>query len=116
MYIIKNRVTGEYDRMGHRPFDKIQRHAWSTLGQAKNHIAMRISPNNNRYPPEDELRWYCDADFIEITEDENSGTNLIPVVSYLQQFLDSKSDYAWGYKLTEELRALIWAKQETGNE
>lgn len=112
MYVIKNRVTGEYDRKGHKPFHKVSRDAWSTLGQAKNHVAMRVRPCRIGVP-DDALRWYCDADFIEITEDSSSGLNIIPVVSYLQTYFQAKEQHMSLYDsgltgLTEEQRKLVW--------
>ncbi len=71
MWIIKNRVTGEYERKGkHGKRDKITRAAWGTLGQAKCHVA------NNGFD-----EWYMSADFIEVTE-EGIG-RIEPVSNYL---------------------------------
>ena len=58
MWIIKNRVTGEYERKGHGcKRDKVTRHAWDTLGRAKCHVV------DNGFD-----KWYLDADFVEIDE------------------------------------------------
>jgi hypothetical protein len=40
MYIIKNRVNGEYDRKGLNAFSKVKRGAWDKIGHAKNHVLL----------------------------------------------------------------------------
>lgn len=71
MWIIKNRVTGEYDTKGvGRKRDKVNRHGWNTLGHAKCHVATVGFDE-----------WYLDADFVEISE---AGIGRIePVSEYL---------------------------------
>lgn len=74
MWIIKNRVTGEYERKGTScKRDKFNRHAWDTLARAKCHVA---------YIGFDE--WFMDADFIEVTE-EGKG-RVEPVIDYLREY------------------------------
>ena len=74
MWIIKNRVTGEYERKGMSgKRDKITRSAWSNLGRAKCHVV---------YGEFDE--WFMDADFIEMT-DEGIG-EVVPVIDYLREY------------------------------
>ena len=74
MWIIKNRVTGEYERKGQScKRDRFNRHAWDTLGRAKCHVA---------YIGFDE--WFMDADFIEVTEEGTGRTE--PVVDYLREY------------------------------
>lgn len=79
MWIIKNRVTGEYDRKGHSgKRNNITRHAWDTLGRAKCHVA-DVGFDE----------WFWDADFIEI--DENGIGRVIPVSDYLRDHYNKKS-------------------------
>ena len=83
MFIIKNRVNGEYDRRGsYNTFDKIKRGAWDKIGHAKNHVNMRVSYWNG--VNHKILAWYLDADFIEI--DENGIVSTIPVSQYLHDY------------------------------
>lgn len=75
MWIIKNRVTGEYERKGtyYSKRDRFNRNAWNTLAHAKCHVAC---------VGYDE--WFMEADFIEIT-DEGPG-KILPVSDYLREY------------------------------
>ena len=86
MFIIKNRVNGEYDRRGsYNTFHKVKRGAWDKIGHAKNHVICRLE---SRSVDHEALAWYLDADFIEI--DETGGKLIIPVTDYLREYF-SKS-------------------------
>lgn len=81
MWIIKNRVTGEYDRKGMTAKrDKLNRAAWETLGQAKCHVVY------NGFN-----EWYMDADFIEMTEEGLGAVE--PVSEYLREHFRKKMPY-----------------------
>lgn len=81
MWIIKNRVTGEYERKGmSKKRDKINRNAWNTLAQAKCHVV---------YGGFDE--WFMEADFIEMTDDGLG--KVLPVSEYLREYY-SKDKWA----------------------
>ncbi len=84
MWIIKNRVTGEYERKGMSgKRDKVNRHAWDTLGRAKCHVVY-----TGRFD-----EWFLDADFIEVTED---GIGLvIPVSDYLREHYSDPRTIRW---------------------
>ena len=74
MWIIKNRVTGEYDTKGQsHKRDRVNRHGWATLGHAKCHVV------NGGWD-----EWYLEADFLEITED--GVGRVVPVVDYLREY------------------------------
>lgn len=74
MWVIKNRVTGEYDRKGmYKKRDKINRSAWTKLSHAKCHVTLTGFSE-----------WYMNADFIEMT-DEGIG-KVIPVSEYLREY------------------------------
>lgn len=74
MWIIKNRVTGEYERKGiNSARDKFNRNAWGTLSQAKCHVACRGYEE-----------WFMEADFVEVTE-EGTG-RIMPVSEYLREY------------------------------
>ena len=78
MWIIKNRVTGEYDRKGHsKQRNKVSRDAWNTLAHAKCHVADAGFDE-----------WFLEADFIEITE-EGIG-RIEPVIDYLREHYKTK--------------------------
>ena len=80
MWIIKNRVTGEYERKGqYGKRDRVVRSAWGTLGQAKCHVA------NNGFD-----EWYMDADFVEISEPGNGCVRVEPVSDYLREYYGKK--------------------------
>ena len=82
MFIIKNRVNGEYDRRGSSDtFHKVKRGAWGMLGHAKNHVIMRVADVRVNHQA---LAWYFDADFIEV--DETGTKSVIPVSEYLRQY------------------------------
>ena len=76
MWIIKNRLTGEYDNRGiSNRFSKVTRYGWSQLGHAKNHVAQNLNllPCN--------LEWYMNADFIQL--EESGKGDVIPVSEYI---------------------------------
>lgn len=74
MWIIKNRISGEYDRKGMgSTFDKVTTSAWDTLGHAKCHVSQKLIGSN--------FLWYLAADFVEVTE--NGVGRTVPVASYL---------------------------------
>lgn len=80
MWIIKNRVTGEYARKGmYAKRDKVSRNAWGTLGQAQCHVIQCGVLD----------KWYMDADFIEITEEGLTG-RIEPVSEYLNNHFRKK--------------------------
>ena len=82
MYIIKNRVNGEYDRRGSSDtFHKVKRGAWNQIGHAKNHVILRCADWDVNHKA---LAWYLDADFIEI--DETGTKSIVPVSEYLTQY------------------------------
>lgn len=89
MWIIKNRISGEYDSKGlGTNFSKVNRSGWATIGHAKSHVAQKLSNCN--------FLWYMCADFIEFSE---SGTvNTIPVIGYLATYVNDK-----GWKLPKEV-------------
>ena len=97
MYIIKNRVSGEYDQKGiGAVFCKVKRSAWDKISHAKCHVTNTLdcgsSSRFNRI-----FNWYMDADFIEISED---GVGVvIPVREYLHEYY--KNSYKIR-KLTQE--------------
>jgi hypothetical protein len=78
MWVIKNRITNEYDHKGMSgKRNTVARAAWGTLGQAKCHVCMNMADH-----------WYLEADFINISED---GTGLtFPVIDYIKDYLRSK--------------------------
>ena len=83
MWIIKNRVTGEYERKGMTAKrDKVNRSAWGTLGQAKCHVVYGDVFDE----------WYMDADFIEVTEEGLSG-KVEPVSEYIREHFRKKMPY-----------------------
>lgn len=97
MWIIKNRVTGEYERKGHGcKRDKVTRHAWDTLGRAKCHVV------DHGFD-----KWYLDADFVEI--DENGVGRIIPVVDYLRDHYTQKRRKS---KRVMEALGLTWEDEE----
>lgn len=97
MYIIKNRVNGEYDTKGiYGGFHKVKRNAWDKLAHARNHVLYKLNISYGKVDPET-FNWYMNADFIEIGED-GAGV-VIPVSDYLREY------YKDSYKivqLTEE--------------
>ena len=83
MYIIKNRVNGEYDTKGiYGGFHKIKRNAWDKLTHAKNHVVCKIGCFSK--PINSMFNWYMDADFIEIGE--NGVGAVIPVSDHLREY------------------------------
>jgi hypothetical protein len=100
MWIIKNRITGEYDTKGlFKPMDKLNRSSWGTLGQAKCHVAQKITACYRRLQF---LDWYLDADYMEI--DETGTLNTIPVIEHLKIYL---KDNHYNKYLTEEQGTLL---------
>lgn len=98
MFIIKNRVNGEYDRRGTRStFHKVKRGAWDKIGHAKNHIVGNLYGWSR--VPEKEFDWYMDADLIEL--DESGVKSVIPVSEYLKKYY---SDSYRGKCLNDEQR------------
>ena len=82
MFIIKNRVNGEYDTKGlYGSMDKLNRGCWATLRHAKNHVSQKVSAycRELRY-----VDWYIDADYIEI--DETGTLNVFPVIDHLKTY------------------------------
>lgn len=82
MFIIKNRVNGEYDTRGlYGSMNTFDRSSWNTLGQAKNHVAQKVT---GYWYSLQYIDWYIDADYIEVNE---SGTlNVYPVVEHLREY------------------------------
>ena len=84
MFIIKNRVNGEYDTRGlYKPMDTINRSSWNTLAQAKSHVAQKITAvyRNLQY-----VDWYINADYIEV--DETGTLSVTPVVDHLRKYFE----------------------------
>ena len=93
MWIIKNRVTGEYDRKGlGYGFSKITRTGWTKIAYAKSHIVHKTILYLFNL---DHFNWYLDADFIKL--DESGTQEVIPVGKYLIQMLEGRN-----IKLPEE--------------
>lgn len=87
MYIIKNRVNGEYDRQGiYGGFHKLKRGAWDRLAHARNHVLGKLGASYGTTDPE-KFDWYMNADFIEITLDGKG--EVIPVCDYLREYYKS---------------------------
>lgn len=82
MYIIKNRITNEYDRKGHKSFHPVSRDAWEKLAHAKNHVAMKCTWYGDFM---NNIQWYINADFLEI--DETGIVSIVPVAEYLEEYL-----------------------------
>jgi hypothetical protein len=84
MYIIKNRVSNEYDTKGiYRGFHIMNRCAWDKLSHAKNHVTYKLGSFSR--PDGDMFDWYMNADFIEVSE--HGGTLAkIPVSDYLREY------------------------------
>ena len=97
MYIIKNRITNEYDTKGiYRGFHRINRSAWDKLTHAKNHVLCKL--DSFSVPEGSMFDWYMNADFIEISENGGAVAKM-PVSDYLSEY------YKNSYKirrLTEE--------------
>jgi hypothetical protein len=82
MFIIKNRVNGEYDSRGlYKSMDTVNRSSWNKLAQAKNHVAQKVTAYYNHLQYVD---WYIDADYIEI--DETGTLNVFPVIDHLKTY------------------------------
>lgn len=82
MFIIKNRVTGEYDTRGlYNSMNKFNKSSWNKLAQAKSHVAQKVTVYYNRLQYVD---WYIDADYIEI--DETGALNVFPVIDHLKTY------------------------------
>lgn len=82
MFIIKNRVNGEYDIRGlYTPMQKVARSTWNTIGQAKNHTVQKITAYYHKLQY---LDWYIDADYIEV--DETGTLSVTPVVEHLRKY------------------------------
>ena len=91
MFIIKNRVNGEYDRRGsYDTFHKVKRGAWDKIGHAKNHVSMRVLDCRVDH---NALTWYLDADFIEM--DETGIKSVIPVSEYLKKYFSDSWRIKW---------------------
>lgn len=84
MYIIKNRVTNEYDTKGiHSGFHKMNRSAWDKLTHAKSHVVCKLDSFSR--PVGFMFDWYMNADFIEVSE--YGGTvSKMPVSDYLREY------------------------------
>ena len=83
MFIIKNRVNGEYDTKGLcKPMDTVNRSSWNKLAQAKNHVAQKIT--TVYYSKLQYVDWYIDADYMEI--DETGTLSVTPVVDHLRKY------------------------------
>ena len=94
MWVIKNRVTGEYDSKGISEVrNKVVRAAWGTIGHAKSHIT-NCHCHYNRFD-----KWYMDADFIEITE--NGVGRVEPVIDYLRGYYINR-------RCSEEILKTLW--------
>lgn len=82
MFIIKNRVNGEYDTKGlYSPMDTLNRSCWAKLAQAKSHVSQKITALYRKLQFVD---WYIDADYIEL--DETGTLNVTPVVEHLRKY------------------------------
>ena len=93
MWLIKNRVTGEYDLKGlSGKRSLVSRHAWETLARAKVHVSQ------NGFD-----EWYMNADFIEVTE--NGVRHVEPVQAYLKEYYNRKSD-RWNPRIRDIKRRL----------
>lgn len=102
MWIIKNRVTGEYERKGQsKKRDKVSRAAWATLAHAKCHVC------DSGFD-----KWFMDADFIEITE-EGTG-RVIPVVDYMRDHV--RKSYRPSKYVKRMLGMLDEQQEDIGNE
>ena len=101
MFIIKNRVNGEYDTKGlYKPMDTINRSSWNTIGQAKNHVSQKITAYYNRLQYVD---WYINADFIEI--DESGTLSVTPVVNHLMCYFSN--NYKTKYLTPEQVAIIV---------
>lgn len=90
MWIIKNRVTNEYDTKGvSQRFCTAERAAWSKLGFAKTHV---INKAGNHYPHHNILKWYADADFINTGKDDTEHLEVFPVIEYLREYYEQRAD------------------------
>lgn len=102
MYIIKNRINGEYDRRGtHNTFDKVKRGAWDKLSHAKCHV-LNVLMSGYQVRPK-AFDWYIDADFIEINEDGVS--KITPVIDYLRIYFSNGFTV---HRLNEDQIGKIW--------
>ena len=100
MFIIKNRVNGEYDIRGlYRPMNTFDRSSWNKLGQAKNHVSQKITAYYNSLQYVD---WYIDADYIEV--DETGTLNVYPVVEHLREYF--KGNYKAKYLTPEQVEKI----------
>lgn len=94
MWIIKNRMTNEYDTKGlSQRFCPAERAAWTKLGSAKNHVINKVG---NNYPHHDILNWYCNADFINIGKDDSEYVEAFPVIEYLRKYYECRADHLSG--------------------
>lgn len=83
MYIVKNRITGEYDRRGSTDtFSKVKRGAWDKISHVKCHVINVLL--SYYFVDNKAFDWYMNADFIEINE--NGIGKIIPVRDYLRDY------------------------------
>lgn len=105
MWIIKNRMTNEYDTKGlSQRFCPAERAAWSKLGSAKNHVIHKVGGYR---PCLRLLEWYCNADLINIGKDDSEYVEAFPVIEYLREYYICQRDY-----LTEEMQKLLGLEKE----